>query len=172
MHFLFIIIIILIAILIWIINAWRKDASKPKTTIIYQPPSNATYPLPIQELRQENNITEELADIPIIIETPPPIPEQLPIAKIQTLISFKDCPKCERSLPSSDFRPNHNTQDGLTKWCASCLDSSRKTTAHLKFCPKCGKNRQLRNFYKSKKNADGYTKWCKFCLKKHNKTRY
>lgn len=84
---------------------------------------------------------------------------------------LKQCTNCNRKQPISEFRPNHNQPDGLTKWCISCLDSGEKlinpaSLKGMKFCQKCRENRRKTSFYPTKKNPDGLSKWCKFCLPK------
>lgn len=78
----------------------------------------------------------------------------------------KACPQCKKVKNTTEFRLNPNTDDGLTKWCSACLDSSNKPQSHLKKCPNCKQMRKLTSYYHSDKNPDGLTKWCKFCLDK------
>lgn len=91
--------------------------------------------------------------------------QELPFKDLDTN-SLKQCSKCLAAKPIDAFRPNHNQPDGLTKWCASCLDSQQPQPPNMKICPKCKQNRRKSSFYKSSKYPDGLTKWCKYCLRK------
>jgi hypothetical protein len=84
----------------------------------------------------------------------------------QSETAIKYCPKCMMQKSPSQFRKNSKTNDGLTKWCAFCLDvQERSEEQKYKICPNCGKNRRITSFYSSLKHRDGLTKWCKYCLR-------
>lgn len=77
----------------------------------------------------------------------------------------KKCPRCGRSSPYSVFKNSQKYDDGLTKWCAECLEAPRDTPKQ-KYCPKCKKRRMKTNFYKNGNRWDGLTAWCKACMDK------
>lgn len=81
-------------------------------------------------------------------------------------LQTKRCPHCNRLQPLSEFRPNKNTADGLTKWCSSCMAEPQKKQTGLRKCPKCKQMRRIESFGESPTNPDGLHKWCKFCHKK------
>lgn len=100
-----------------------------------------------------------------------PTPQTVNITKQTNEQELKQCNNCNRLQPISQYRPNHNQPDGLTKWCISCLDSGEKlinpaSIKGMKYCPKCRQNRRKTSFYPTKKNPDGLSKWCKYCLPK------
>lgn len=85
-----------------------------------------------------------------------------------TQSQFKICSGCQRKQPLSEFRPNSNQPDGLTKWCIKCLNQPKlKPLTGMKHCPKCKQNRRKTSFYPTTKYPDGLSKWCKFCLDRH-----
>ncbi|HHT7764644.1 TPA: hypothetical protein ACT2GW_002316, partial [Pasteurella multocida] len=90
------------------------------------------------------------------------------LQKIQTVTeSTKECPACKRIQPLTEFNQNSKQPDGLTKWCAKCLDEGAPMPHNVsgtKICEKCGQNRRKASFYPSSKYTDGLSKWCKFCL--------
>ena len=77
--------------------------------------------------------------------------------------SVKRCPKCRKTKPTTSFRSNSNTPDGLTKWCIDCMTSPGEER-HYKICPKCGMRRLKTNFEENKNRPDKLTKWCRYCL--------
>ncbi|WP_270793877.1 hypothetical protein [Aeromonas sp. QDB11] len=76
----------------------------------------------------------------------------------------KVCQKCKKPLSNSHFRPNPNSEDGLTKWCSSCMELSHSDDRHHKTCPHCHKRRLKTNFDKNSNQPDGLTKWCRYCM--------
>lgn len=80
----------------------------------------------------------------------------------------KKCPRCGRSSPYVVFKSSQKYDDGLTKWCAECLEAP-KDTPKQKYCPKCKKRRMKTNFYKNSNRWDGLTAWCKICMDKSKK---
>ncbi|WP_032137141.1 hypothetical protein [Kingella negevensis] len=97
-----------------------------------------------------------------------PVQAKLPLEPKQVV--KKLCSHCNQSKPISQFRPNPNQPDGLTKWCNTCMDKRQPAGQHdqhgMKYCPKCKQQRRKSSFYASNKYPDGLSKWCKYCLKK------
>lgn len=83
----------------------------------------------------------------------------------------KTCSKCNQLLSKDHFFITNKHDDGLSKWCKSCLKPQNKAPAGYKVCPKCLKNRKKSSFYNSKKHSDGLSKWCKYCLDDYKSTR-
>lgn len=75
----------------------------------------------------------------------------------------KRCPNCNRVQPLSEYSPNKNTPDGVTKWCTACMSAPKSKPNGLRKCPKCKQMRRIDSFGKSPTNPDGLHKWCKFC---------
>ncbi|ECJ2531404.1 hypothetical protein FNI52_07990 [Salmonella enterica subsp. salamae] len=82
----------------------------------------------------------------------------------------KQCTRCRINLPHDKFRRSSKNPDGLTIWCASCLDGP-KNTRHMKWCPICNVRRKRTSFYPNASNADGLMAWCKICWDKHKNKR-
>lgn len=78
--------------------------------------------------------------------------------------THKRCPNCGKNLPLSSFRKSSKHEDGLTKWCANCLNHPVDHNSHTKVCPKCGQNRLKSSFAKNSNRPDGLAKWCKYCM--------
>lgn len=76
---------------------------------------------------------------------------------------MKRCPHCNRLQPLSEYKPNKNQPDGVTKWCTSCMSEPQKKQSGLRKCPKCKQMRRIESFGHSPTNPDGLHKWCKFC---------
>lgn len=45
---------------------------------------------------------------------------------------MKECSRCHRELPESEFSKNISTKDGLQFWCKSCLNDYKKYVRHFK----------------------------------------
>ena len=94
-------------------------------------------------------------------------PEQPPNAII------KICQKCNKGLDDTAFAQSSKNDDGLTKWCISCLnqlnEDRKNQSSNKQQCPNCKKNRLKTSFYKNSKQPDGLTKWCKDCMDKSKK---
>ncbi|MBK3088032.1 hypothetical protein ACJXUT_16450 [Enterobacter hormaechei subsp. xiangfangensis] len=82
----------------------------------------------------------------------------------------KQCTRCRVNLTYDKFRKSSKHPDGLTIWCASCLDGP-KNTRHTKWCPICNVRRKRTSFYSNAQNADGLMAWCKTCWDKHKGKR-
>lgn len=117
----------------------------------------------ISNMNQENDIKElELT------------PSPKPIIQVDMFSTLdhetKTCLKCNKNLPYSEFPQSHKNEDGLTKWCISCLnqlnEDRKNKSGNKKQCPNCKKNRLKSSFYKNSKQPDGLTKWCKTCMDK------
>lgn len=131
----------------------------PRHTISTSTPLQSTSTATILPSPPQNNISSE----------PHQITKPLP-AQLSTPFhpQFKTCSGCKRIQPLSEFRPNSNQPDGLTKWCISCLNQPKpKPLKGMKHCPKCKQNRRKTSFYPTTKHPDGLSKWCKFCLDRH-----
>lgn len=74
----------------------------------------------------------------------------------------KICTRCSRNLSYDKYRKSSKNPDGLTIWCAHCLDGP-KNTQHTKWCPVCEIRRKRTSFYKNANNRDGLMSWCKSC---------
>lgn len=102
---------------------------------------------------------------PKLVNAPRVFMETPQVAAIEQLPSSnsKRCPNCNRLQPLSEYKPNKNQPDGVTKWCASCMSEPQKKPSGLRKCPKCKQMRRIDSFGKSPTNPDGLHKWCKFC---------
>ena len=81
----------------------------------------------------------------------------------------KTCNHCHIEKTFNEFYPTSKYEDGVSKWCKSCLDIPRdkpkeSSSSKMKKCPKCNKNRRKSSFKVNSKRPDGLTKWCKDCL--------
>lgn len=90
---------------------------------------------------------------------PPSVQPQISAPPAQV----KTCGGCAKTLSHARFRANSNQPDGLTQWCATCLDQRRESGPY-KVCSRCKQRRMKSSFPKNSKRPDGLTKWCKFCL--------
>lgn len=127
------------------------------------------------------NVTNEYRTERVInaVPTPQPIAHQQPklvnspsvsIEPAQFMVTdqtpnSKRCPHCNRLQPLSEYKPNKNQPDGLTKWCTACMVPEKEKKG-LKKCPKCKQMRRLDSYGESPTNPDGLHKWCKFCHRK------
>lgn len=127
------------------------------------------------------NIIKLLKNIFVAPKQPQPQPQPQPVQQSlnlesvnneQTSFCFDDqseqkkiCPNCGNNLDFSSFRSSSKNADGLTKWCAQCLDQPRDLKpSNKKQCPHCKKTRLKTSFYKNSKQPDGLTKWCRTCM--------
>ncbi len=54
-------------------------------------------------------------------------------------MSDKYCPRCNQTLPASDFNRNNTRSDGLSSYCRKCNKSCRGArVGQTKTCPDCG----------------------------------
>lgn len=51
---------------------------------------------------------------------------------------MKECSRCHRVLPESEFYKNISSKDGLQFWCKSCSNDYDKNVRHLKNKGKMG----------------------------------
>ncbi|MBM3061465.1 hypothetical protein GF718_09025 [Citrobacter braakii] len=101
---------------------------------------------------------------------PTPTPTPTPTEDKTSSNGKKQCTRCRINLPYDKFRRSSKNPDGLTIWCASCLDGP-KNTRHTKWCPICNVRRKRTSFYSNAQNADGLMAWCKTCWDKHKGKR-
>lgn len=87
---------------------------------------------------------------------------------------FKDCPKCRRVKPRSDFYRSKHASDGLYSWCKDCCKHKNqaqyrrkvakiKVVPEFKTCPLCETNKPSADFWKAKGNRDGLSTYCRTC---------
>jgi len=81
----------------------------------------------------------------------------------------KACKNCGKLKCGKDFYKSSRNEDGLTTWCAACLDKLKEPQSRYKKCKKCGQNREKWNFFKSENQSDGLSVWCKPCHAKNNR---
>ncbi|WP_176691694.1 hypothetical protein [Superficieibacter electus] len=109
--------------------------------------------------------------VPAPAPAPAPVPAPAPApAEVKVIEGLKQCTRCRINLPYDKFRKSSKNADGLTIWCASCLDGPRNTR-HMKWCPMCNVRRKRTSFYPNKQNADGLMAWCKTCWDGHKARR-
>lgn len=104
----------------------------------------------------------------------------------------KECNRCHRVLPITEFHRNHTRKDGYQCQCKDC----QRELAHLmyvkreeakpteqplevpttKVCAKCGRELPVENFGHTKKNKNGLKSYCKDCenenCRKYRAKRY
>lgn len=124
---------------------------------------------PVEEI---NNINQE-DEIKELVLTPSPKPIFQEDIFSRLDHETKTCLKCNKNLHHSEFPQSNKNEDGLTKWCISCLnqlnEDRKNKLGNKKQCPNCKKNRLKTSFYKNSKQPDGLTKWCKDCMHKSKK---
>ena len=107
----------------------------------------------------------------------------------------KECNRCHRVLPITEFHRNHTRKDGYQCQCKDCqrelsqdLYSRRKAKfaeaeaeepqppKTTKVCAKCGRELPVENFGHTKKNKNGLKSYCKDCenenCRKYRAKRY
>lgn len=140
------------------INETQTDIRKPTDQMLF-PDHKIVNP---SYQQHQNNTTIK----PSIQHSEPTQPQNV---KALPQLQFKKCSGCERTQPTTEFRANPKSDDGLTKWCKSCLQNGAPNPTDMKgtkVCEKCQQNRLKTSFYPTKKYPDGLSKWCKFCLPK------
>ena len=146
-----------------------------KTDFVNQPtpPNSNRARNTTSEIRRER-VINEAKEQPVIIEYQQPtnqykLPSSAENHSRQMMVigesrdQTKRCPNCNRLQPLSEFKPNRNQPDGLTKWCTPCMAEPQKKQSGLRKCPKCKQMRRMESFGHSPTNPDGLHKWCKFC---------
>lgn len=85
-------------------------------------------------------------------------------------ITAKLYPACGVERPVSDFYRNRALHDGLTAWCASCMDDYRRAwqertantvTVSQKRCRACERVLWEEDFHRSRSRRDGRNVYCK-----------
>lgn len=100
---------------------------------------------------------------------------------------IKRCPGCGRELPTSAFKEDKRTQDGLSSYCSDCIKQKRKKNTHkqeeapgsehtsgsmeTKPCIRCGRVLPLSSFHIDKRQKDGHCIYCKDCRKEDGRER-
>ena len=91
--------------------------------------------------------------------------------------SMKQCPRCGKILPVSEFGKNKNTKDGLQTYCKSCTNQAVKNSycksrgtkgLKTKKCDKCGKVLPISDFSRNKRTTDGLQHYCKNCMNSYD----
>lgn len=89
---------------------------------------------------------------------------------------MKQCKKCQKVLPDSEFRNQKASSDGLYPWCKTCytmyiknIEQQKKDIPKYKFCSKCGVTKHNIDFYRDSKRRDGLRSYCKKCDNNLNK---
>lgn len=94
-----------------------------------------------------------------------------------TLPEDKECIKCHRILPSSQFTNNINSKDGLDSLCKDCQTQrsieykkrwkeerlQKPDSIKEKECPTCHRILPVSEFYESDSHKDGLSFYCKEC---------
>lgn len=97
----------------------------------------------------------------------------------------KWCPRCQQSLPHSEFYRNAAQSDGLAPYCKSCWreicqmryarqrEEKRRAQQRedTKRCSRCQEVKPVLDFYKNERWTDGLHPYCKKCLLAHQKER-
>jgi len=94
-------------------------------------------------------------------------------------IVTKECNRCHRVLPITEFHRNHTRKDGYQCQCKDCQrelahlmyvkrEEAKQTEQPLevpttKVCAKCGRELPVENFGHTKKNKNGLKSYCKDC---------
>lgn len=92
----------------------------------------------------------------------------------------KQCTKCKKLKPLSEFSLNKTTKDGYSCWCKTCKQEYYKNTHKqqvekynipegYKYCNKCKTVRELKYFNKNCNSPDGYYSICTLCQKEYKK---
>lgn len=85
----------------------------------------------------------------------------------------KRCPRCEKTLPSSEFPKNRRSSTGLGTYCKPCqstylkkrVDTMRdREPAAEKLCPRCERVLDGSLFAPKANSADGLYSWCRECV--------
>ena len=104
----------------------------------------------------------------------------------------KECNRCHRVLPITEFHRNHTRKDGYQCQCKDCQrelahlmyvkrEEAKQTEQPLevpttKVCAKCGRELPVENFGHTKKNKNGLKSYCKDCenenCRKYRAKRY
>ena len=104
----------------------------------------------------------------------------------------KECNRCHRVLPITEFHRNHTRKDGYQCQCKDCQrelahlmyvkrEEAKQTEQPLevpttKVCAKCGRELPVENFGHTKKNKNGLKSYCKECenenCRKYRAKRY
>lgn len=91
----------------------------------------------------------------------------------------KQCTKCSKTLPLSEFHRNTKRADGYASWCKHCKKSwtdvrkqKPKITIEEKTCTKCGQLLLPGDFHKDSNRVDGLSLWCKKCAIENTKAHY
>ncbi len=104
----------------------------------------------------------------------------------------KECNRCHRVLPITEFHRNHTRKDGYQCQCKDCQrelahlmyvkrEEAKQTEQPLevpttKVCAKCGRELPVENFGHTKNNKNGLKSYCKDCenenCRKYRAKRY
>lgn len=90
--------------------------------------------------------------------------------------TFKTCPSCGETKPTSEFSRNNGRKDGLQFYCKACQaamnvayrETRKKAYADVvvpavKVCARCGEEKPASEFYVDKRRKDGLYSHCKMC---------
>lgn len=81
-------------------------------------------------------------------------------------VSEKQCVRCQRFLPASDFSPSRSHSDRLESACRQCRNAYRANSISVpteKCCSVCKEVKPSDDFYRTNKHLDGLYSRCKDC---------
>ena len=87
----------------------------------------------------------------------------------------KECLKCNRVLPASEFTRARKRKDGLHQWCKQCTQAYRDVyygvpeVRESKVCNKCGRDMPIDSFHRNRNRRNS---WCKECANAHVREFY
>jgi len=97
----------------------------------------------------------------------------------ETIVT-KQCTKCKKDLPRTDFYASRYAKSGLSSWCKECTKAyQRKRSAKIcvttpvvteKTCSRCGRTLPAVLFHRHRRSLDGLVSHCAECLSKRQRT--
>ncbi|HHG1430449.1 TPA: hypothetical protein ACPULS_001106 [Escherichia coli] len=153
--------------------AKERQLIQPKPFTAELPPGMSTRPAYHGRFPGDDISSQSSKKAPQAVSEPARIPSVSPPKEEsanRVSSGRKQCLRCRINLPYDKFRKSSKNPDGLTKWCARCLDGP-KNTRHMKWCPICNVRRKRTSFYPNNQNADGLMAWCKTCWDEHKAKR-
>jgi hypothetical protein len=99
-------------------------------------------------------------------------------SNVNLLTDYKLCPRCERTLPTSEFYIKKDARGGLYTYCKECSKARVREykskivpqyMGDFKRCTRCGTVKHITEFHRTKRTKDGLQSWCKDCRKEYRK---
>ena len=102
------------------------------------------------------------------------------VTKGDDAVNTKECYKCKKVKPVTEFHRNTTTRDGLQSYCKDCMSSYYELYSKLseqdevkgqKKCSVCNEVKALSEFYRDITKHDGHNSKCAECSKKYDSKR-